>query len=140
MVCQLYSCPFSDGFECFYTAEQCTSPAVWEKLYYPNPGFPKQLGFCIVDISNGYVNLSLYCRQNVTRESIMAFISIRNTSNISIPDEGLSTPLIVGIVVATVSLLFLCLGAVYLYNNIKETRLRRLAQWRHDAHIQLSLV
>jgi hypothetical protein len=137
MACQLYSCPFSDGFECFYTAEQCISPAVWEQLYYPSPGFPRQLGFCIVidSIAKGYVNLSLYCRHNITRESISAFVSIRNDSNTITPDERMTTPIIAGIIAASVSLLLLCFTALYIYQRIKENRARRMILWRHEVRI-----
>ena len=143
MTCQIYTCPFSDGFECFYIQSQCISPAVWEGLSYPSPGFPTELGSCMVPIVNsatkkydGYINLSIACRHNLTQESITAFLNLKKDSDTRSSSSGsgilsmLSLPAIIGLSIGSFLVAFLIIIGMYAYVN---HRLKK----KRERHIQL---
>ena len=127
MSCQLLSCPFSDGFECYYLQSQCTTPSVWQGLSYPVPNFPNELGFCLVPVTGGYINLSIACRQNITQDSVTAFVNLRDnlafTRNNNII-RFFTTPVIIGFAVGGFLFLSFILTCIYVQHRLKAVRER----------------
>ena len=136
MSCQLLSCPFSDGFECYYLQSQCTAPSVWQGLSYPVPNFPNELGFCLVPVTGGYINLSIACRNNITQSSVTAFLKLKDTlgfvdsNNSNSIIRFFTTPVIIGFAVGGSLLLSFILACIYIHHRIKVVRERDWDQGR----------
>ena len=101
------TCPYSDGFQCFFTQAQCVVPMIWNVPVPVTPEFPPTLGFCLSPVAGGYINLSIANRANITDTAILAFVDLKNsTASTSSP---LSLTTIIGISAGALAVLVIIL-------------------------------
>jgi hypothetical protein len=115
------TCPYSDGFQCFFTLAQCVEPSVWQAPVPLVPKFPTTLGFCLAPSIGGYINLSITNRANITDAAIVAFVALKETAAAKTTGSWtLSNIEILGISFGCLAFLILLLYSCTLCNKKKE--------------------
>lgn len=114
------TCPYSDGFQCFFTVAQCVSPAIWQAPVPLIPGFPQSLGYCMAPAVGGYINLSIVNRANITEAAVIAFVNLKETARTT-AGWTLSNTEIIGISFGCLALLILLLYSCSLCGKKKAT-------------------
>jgi len=115
------TCPYSDGFQCFFTLAQCVGPNIWQAPVPLVPGFPQSLGSCLAPSVGGYINLSIANRGNITDTAIVAFVALKETAAATTTSSWTpSNTEILGISFGCLALLILLLYCCTLCNKKKK--------------------
>lgn len=115
------TCPYSDGFQCFFTLAQCVEPNIWQAPVPFVPGFPQSLGSCLTPSIGGYINLSIANRANITDTAIVAFTVLKGTATTTTGSWTPSNTEILGISFGGLALLIILLYSCTLCNKKKAT-------------------
>ena len=114
------TCPYSDGFQCFFTQAQCVSPVIWQAPVPLVPGFPPSLGSCLAPSIGGYINLSVANRANITDAAIVAFVALKETAAATTGSWTPSNTEILGISFGCLASLILLVYSCTLCNKKKK--------------------